>query len=546
MKILHILTLILTGSVVIHAQQGQMPLDQTYNYRLERHLNKAGVGFHTLMKPYLESEVLQYIPTEARKEMGIAAYNEYFSGDSATDAEVKEGIRFSARRGDLLQIQKNKVYIGINPLVDFIGGYDLKEKTTLFGSQYGANIQAHFGRKFSAGFSYRGIYEKPMDYIAQKAVERDVLPGFGRATFDGDAIKANDFNGYVSFTPTKYFNMQAGYGRHFWGDGYRSMFLSDHAPSYPYLLLNANVWRIKYSYMFNVMQTANPTEVPNQFNFDTKYSVFHMLSVDVTKWFQFGFFEGVVWETGDSTGKRGIDINYLNPVVFMRPVEFAVGSPDNITLGVNLKFKAEDKMIFYTQLLLDDLDIKKARAGRGFYRNKFAWQAGIKTYNLLKVPMLDFQAEMNLVRPYVYAHKTPEQNYTHMSMPLAHPLGANFMELLAILRYEKNSFYGIAKLQYAKQGRDDVGEHNGSNIYVSDFLISPNLDVAYDNKFLQGVSTRIVSAELRGGYLLNPKINLSAEAIVQFRKLSSDLEESNNFFFGMGLRSNIFNRYKDL
>jgi hypothetical protein len=134
MKILHLITLILTGSVVIHAQQGQMPLDQTYNYRLERHLNKAGVGFHTLMKPYLESEVLQYIPADARKEMGITAYNEYFSGDSTADAELKEGLRFSARRGDLLQIQKKKVYIGINPLVDFIGGYDLKEKTTLFGS----------------------------------------------------------------------------------------------------------------------------------------------------------------------------------------------------------------------------------------------------------------------------------------------------------------------------------------------------------------------------------------------------------------------------
>jgi hypothetical protein len=130
-------------------------------------------------------------------------------------------------------------------------------------------------------------------------------------------------------------------------------------------------------------------------------------------------------------------------------------------------------------------------------------------------------------------------------MPLAHPLGANFMELIAILRYEKNGFYGIAKLQYAKQGRDDVGEHNGSNIYVSDFLISPNLDVAYNNKFLQGVSTKIVSAELRGGYLLNPKINLSAEAILQYRKLSSEIEENNNFFFGVGLRSNIFNRYKD-
>jgi hypothetical protein len=543
-------TNLLLASLPAFAQQAQMPLDQVYNYRLERHLNKPGVGFHTAMKPYLESEVLPFIPSYESNLMGIPAYSNYLNAIEDTGSVVailpyKPGIGFNFRRGDLIQFQKEKVYIGINPLVDAVGGYDLREKSTLFSAQYGAHLTAHFGRKVSAGFSYRGIAEQPMDYIARIAEDREVLPGFSKATFDGELIRSKDFNGYVSFTPVKYFNMQAGYGRHFWGDGYRSMFLSDHAPSYPYLLMNANIWRIKYSYLFNVMQSANPTDIAGKFDFQTKYGVFHMLSVDVARWFQFSFFEGVVWEAADSTGRRGIEVNYLNPVVFLRPVEFAVGSPDNITLGVNLKFKADDKAVFYTQLLLDDLDIKKARAGRGFYRNKFAWQAGIKTYNMLNIPMLDFQAEMNLVRPYVYAHKTPEQNYTHMNMPLAHPLGANFMELLAILRYEKKGWYGLAKLQYARQGRDDIGQHNGSNIYVSDFLISPNLDVAYNNKFLQGVSTRIVNAELRGGYLLNPRTNLSIEAILNYRKLSSELENQDNLFFGGGLRCNIFNRYRD-
>src|SRR5690606_9224072 len=141
--------------------------------------------------------------------------------------------------------------------------------------------------------------------------------------------------------------------------------------------------------------------------------------------------------------------------------------------------------------------------------------------------------------PFVYAHKVPDQNYTHMNMPLAHPLGANFVELLAILRYEKNQVYGSAKLMYAVQGRDLPGEHNGSDIYRSDFDIAPNLDFAFDNKFLQGDKTKIFNAEVRAGYRINPRTNLSAELILNYRKLSSDFNSGSNAFVGIGLRSNL-------
>jgi hypothetical protein len=546
MKRIAALAYILLQYFFAQAQQAQIPLDQTYQYRLERFLHRTDVDFHSAIKPFLESEVLKNIPKEEWEEMGILAYNAYFSpGDSIRDKSYQAGFRMGIRRGDFIQYHGDKFYLGVNPLVDFVAGYDLQQKETLLSGQYGVALNAHMGRKFSAGFSYRGISERPMDYIGDQARERSVLPGFSKASFNDEIIRSNDFNGYLSFTPSRYFNMQAGYGRHFWGDGYRSLLLSDHAPSYPYLSLNTNFWRIKYSFLFNVMQHGAPTELPGQFDFSKKYGVFHMLSINVTDWFQFGFFEGVVWEDGDSTGRRGIDVNYLNPVVFFRPVEFALGSPDNITLGINLKFKAKDKAVIYAQFMLDDLDIQKNRIAKGFYRNKFAIQAGVKTFDLLNIPFLDAQVEMNMVRPYMYAHKTPEQNYSHLNMPLAHPLGANFMELAAILRYQKNRYYGAAKLTYAIQGRDRVGEHNGSNIFISDFQIAPNLDFAFGNSFLQGLRTNILNTELRGGYVLNPRINLSAEAIFNYRKLSSEEGNQQNLLIGLGIRSNIFNRYRD-
>ncbi len=534
-----------------NGQQAQIPLEHDYINRIDRILSRPGTNFHSSVKPYLENEVLNAIPYESWAEMGIPDYNENFATQKDSIGYVllkkgHEGFSLGSKRGDLLQIQKGKFYLGINPIVDFSVGYDLKAKKTYIGSQYGVHVNSHAGKKVSFGFAYRGLSEKNADYIFDLTEKRGVMPGFGKVNWDGSTIQTNDFSGYISYSPAQYINIQAGYGKHFWGDGYRSLFISDYAPSYPYLALHANFWKVKYTYLFNIMRDGSINNFDGS-TFKTKYGAFHNLSIDVAKWFEFTFFEGVVWEHSDSTGTRGVELNYLNPVVFMRPIEFAIGSPDNIIMGLNLKFKVSKSTNIYTQFLLDDLDIKQARLGKGFYRNKLGMQVGIKSFDLFKIPYFDFQTEFNLVRPYVYAHKITAQNYTHKNMPLAHPLGANFMEVLAILRYEKNNFYTSAKIQFAKQGRDseDV-EHSGYDIYRSDFEIDGGvLEHAFNKSLLQGAKTNILNTEIRAGYRLNPRINLSAELIFNYRKLSSDIAEESNAFIGFGIRSNLFNRYKD-
>ena len=92
---------------------------------------------------------------------------------------------------------------------------------------------------------------------------------------------------------------------------------------------------------------------------------------------------------------------------------------------------------------------------------------------------------------------------------------------------------------------DNLYEHKGSNIFISDFLIGPDLNKAYGNRFLQGRRLNLMNVEVRGGYLINPKINLSAEAFLHFRQQKTDFYKQNNLFFGISLRTNMFNRYTD-
>ena len=209
----------------------------------------------------------------------------------------------------------------------------------------------------------------------------------------------------------------------------------------------------------------------------------------------------------------------------------------------------------YTQIVLDDLDIGKAREGSGFYRTKVAWQIGLKSFDLFKLEHLDVQTEYNLVRPYTFAHKTPEQNYAHYSQALTHPSGANFWEWLIFIDYRKNRWIASMDFQWMRQGIDNLDDpnnnHNGSNIFISDYEIvdgiRENLDFAYGNQFLQGILRDLTSVRLSGGYLLNPHLNMKIEAYFQHRVDNiPEIDVSvKNTQFGISFKTDLFNKYND-
>ena len=71
---------------------------------------------------------------------------------------------------------------------------------------------------------------------------------------------------------------------------------------------------------------------------------------------------------------------------------------------------------------------------------KTGFQLGYKAFDFFYIPRLTMQMEYNFVRPYTYAHHNPQQNYGHYNQPLAHPLGANFSELLLMTNYKWKRF----------------------------------------------------------------------------------------------------------
>ena len=171
-----------------------------------------------------------------------------------------------------------------------------------------------------------------------------------------------------------------------------------------------------------------------------KYMSSHYLSINATKKLNISLFESVIWRMNHAPGSSGFDVNYLNPIVMLRPVEFSVGSSGNVLVGLNLNYKLPFSSYFYGQLLLDEFTLEQIKSNNGYWANKFAYQLGYKIFNAFSIDNLTLQTEYNLARPYTYSHFNTQQNYAHYNQPLAHPLGANFSELLLLLNYRWKKF----------------------------------------------------------------------------------------------------------
>src|SRR5690606_23707573 len=129
------------------------------------------------------------------------------------------------------------------------------------------------------------------------------------------------------------------------------------------------------------------------------------------------------------------DVNYLNPVIFFRPVEYNhAGSSDRMLVGLNISYKFNARHQLYGQLILDEFLLSKLFGGEKWWANKYGIQLGYKSYSPFGLKGLYYQGEFNFVRPFTYTHATSVQSYSHMNMSLAHPFGANFMEALALVR----------------------------------------------------------------------------------------------------------------
>ncbi|WP_179316318.1 gliding motility protein RemB [Winogradskyella undariae] len=522
--------------------QLNIPFTHSYYARFDDEMNAIGTNSHTASKPFVYSDVARYYDIKAEKESLV----------NDTDSWLGRKL-FNEH---LVEVQGEDYWFTVDPILDLQVGKDTEaDFNTTWNNTRGVNIQAGLGKRFNLSASVYESQGRFADYFNQyseslKAFGPDpaIIPGRGIAKrFKDDAYDYPVAEAYLSYTPADFLNVQFGHGKNFIGDGYRSLLQSDVSSPHPYLKLNATFWKIKYTSTWMWLKDVRD-EVVDDKAFLTKYMANHYLSWNVSKRLNIGLFESVIW--ADSNG-RGFDVNYLNPIIFFRAIEFQTGQgAGNAILGLSSKYKWNNKVNLYGQFVLDEFSLGDVKAGEKSWKNKFGYQLGVKYFNAFDVDNLLLQAEYNRVRPYVYSHNTQILNYANFNQPMAHLWGANFKELVLIGRYNYKRWFGDAKFIFGQRGLDYNTDEDsfsyGGDIYrdYNDRNADTGIEIGQGNK------TNSFMTEIQAGYLLNPATNLKVFTNIIYRDYNPDTitastKDSNTLWFSIGVRTDIFNWYND-
>ena len=524
------------------SSQLNIPFVHSAYARFDKSMNVVGSNSHTASKPFIYNEVSKYYDFKAEKEQ--------------LKKEADSWFQRKLWNEHMVQLQAKDYWFTLDPILDLQVGKDTDaEFNSTYNNTRGFLIQGGLGKKFnffSTLYESQGRFARYVNEYSEslKAFGPDpaIIPGRGIAKrFKTDSYDYPVAEAYMSFAPANFVNVQFGHGKKFIGDGYRSLLVSDVVSPHPFLKLNTKFWKIKYTNTWMWLKDVRD-EVTEDGAFLSKYIANHYLSWNVSKRFNLGLFESVIWTNSND---RGFDVNYLNPIIFYRAIEFQTGQDaGNALLGATAKYKWNDNINIYSQFILDEFSLADITGGEKSWKNKYGYQLGVKYFNAFKVDNLLLQFEYNRVRPYTYSHNRVITNYGHNNQSVAHLWGANFSEAILIGRYHYKRWFANAKLVFGTRGLD-FNDGTDTFSYGSDIFRNNNdrpFDVGVEVG--QGLKSKIFNGNLQAGYIINTATNLKVFTDITVRNFNPEANtvsafKSDTVWFNFGLRTDLFNWYFD-
>lgn len=524
------------------AQSADFPLGHLAYQELEMADVRKNENFSTTIKPFSRVDAYKFLNGSASNYLALEL-NEV-TRDSAKSVKNPFLGKIYQYPQDFYTYYSEDLDLHVNPVIQWsLGNSSEQGSETLYVNTRGIEIRGQIDEKVSY---YTYLTENQARYPQYVNRVRDstlVVPyeGFWKQ-FNTTGVDFLRAQGYIDFGLSKSISAQLGYGKHFVGNGLRSLTLSDYSNNYPYLRINTQTKIFDYTNVFAELIAdvqGGTFGILGTGGFSKKYMAFHHLNVKLRPNLSIGLFESVMY--GDSTG--GLKLEYLNPVIFYRAIEQQNGSEDNAIVGLDFKWNIKNRVSLYGQLVIDELLVGEVFSGNGSWRNKQGIQFGAKYVDAFGMPDLMIQGEINKVRPYTYAHEDGFTNYSHYNLSLAHPLGANFTEHLARVTYRfSDKISAEAVMMFAKYG-DDIGTENFGRDILKDYTIrrpdGNGGSLEFGNDHLQGNQTELGIAFLRTTYMWKHNFFIDFEATIRSEKDQLGFVDDSSGIFGVSVRWNV-------
>lgn len=556
-----VIALSLGWAALLSAQGSTLPLGTDAYQIVDRLDISSGVSapFFTSLKYYSRGDVARYalmldtasVQRLSRRDRKDLEYlfldNNEWMPDSAHLFLNRRPIfnTFYRTRANLWEVNNPFFRLRVNPMLGLGIGQAKGDAHILLNNQRGLEIRGDIDERI---YFYTNVLESQSrfpDYINRRIAKDRALPGAGlykpynSIIFDfKDGYDYLMAQGYVGLNASRHVGVQLGHGRHFLGNGYRSLLLSDYSNNYFYLKLN---WRVSKFHLQNIFAELSQDSDLNSTTerlLPKRYMAAHYFGFSPSPNLSFGFYEVVVFSR-----LNHFELQYLNPVILYRTVEQLLGSPDNILIGLDAKWNLFKRVQLYGQLMVDEFKFDELfLEKRGWWANKYGFQLGLKYIDVLGIDHLDAQVEINRVQPYTFSHFDSTAVYANYQQALAHPLGANFKEGVIRLRYQPFQRLVLqGRLIRAHTGLDPEGENWGGNI----LLPNATRQSDFGNELGQGIATTInlIGLEMRYAFYHNMFLELEFFHRTHENNVP-ELTYTTNYIGG-GLRINLAKTYFD-
>ncbi len=559
---------------IIYGQSSNISDGSRTEYTMERLEIKSGKAnlYHSSIKPYLREDAVRVGLLVMKSDTSLSKIekkniqdlfndnNEWLGindskitliggrNDEQSLVEIgtkspyfkrKKGIlkHFYKTPANLFEVNNKDFHFRANPILNLGYANSKDDAEPVFLNQRGIEFRGGVDDRI---FFYSNIIESQArfaNYVTQRIKRDNAVPGAGffkkyeSSVFDiTDGYDFLNAQAYLGFNVSEHVGVQLGHGKHFVGNGYRSLLLSDFANNYFYLKFNWRVWRFQLQNVFAELATEAKRDA-RDFLLPKKYMASHYLDYNVTPNLSIGFFETVVFQRNNQ-----FELQYLNPVILYRTVEQVTGSADNILLGLNGNWNLMNRFQIYGQFILDEFKFNELITdNQGWWANKYGYQAGVKYIDAFGIDQLDLQFETNTVRPYTYSHGDSSSVYSHFNQPLAHPIGANFQEFIGIIKYQpiKNLFLELKAITF-KAGESEAGTNWGENILLS----NNNREREYGNELFQGTEYNALILNANISYQVFHNCFLDLNYYQRSKDSFSDALDQETLYIGGGLRLN--------
>ncbi len=519
-------------------------------------------NFHTSLKYFQRGEVYEHISSTPLSDLSLVDQNDraFIVDDNSfcSKTGTKEGQDSLMRRpfwsaffktpGHFLEVNTKDFQLVLNPILNLRIGEEMDRDGILYQNTRGIELYGTLDEKLYFYTNFLETQAAFNSFIDKRIQTFKSIPGQAfyknykgaiSSTFDGYDFAAAQ--AYLGLQATRHFSLELGHGRHFLGNGYRSLLLSDYATHYFYLKFNIKVWKLHYQTIYGELAPLSAQYNPGDRLLPKKYAAMHYLGFKPRDNIELGIFEAVVFSR-----ENQFELQYLNPVILYRTVEFLLDSPDNVIIGLNGKINVARKWRLYAQAVVDEFKFGEITAGDGWWGNKYGVQIGLKMFDVGGIDNLDAFVEYNMVRPFTFSHtasldsfdEISVANYGHYLQPLAHPLGSNFSEWILAVNYRPASrIYFGARFFYAQKGENSGNINFGGNIFT------PNTTRVddYGHALHQGISNTITTWKLEGSFEIFHNMFIDAQIIL--RNQDSDDVSANlrTNSFMTGFRFNIGN-----